>query len=292
MSLLTDTQGTPERVWSAMRAVAAADGLLSRDELQALLNPNFVRQGQERNPTDSGPKQTIGSTVSLGLVALEDGAYRLKVPPPRDYAEFTDRVHARLCSIGPDDADYLVLETYAWMVLEIDKRQSLHWTAQTAAAFATAAENDIGNPAGGELRINATKVPPWRRWIQLMDLALDLPGDLGFHPTLTGRLAREMARMDIPRNVEIPLSDFLASVARAMPYVDGGALQAEVLKKTGQRVERRRISRLLSMGLRDLADAGEIELVIRGDAANTYELAADDRSAASVLGIIVKGTPT
>lgn len=291
MSLLTDTQGTPERVWSSMSAVAVADGRLGRDELQALLNPNFVRQGQERNPTDSGPKQTIGSTVSLGLIAFENGVYRLNVPPARNYAQFTDRVHDRLCAIGPDDADYLVLETYAWMLLEIDKRQSLHWTAQSASAFATAAENDIGNPAGGELRINGTKVTPWRRWIQLMDLAVDLPGDLGFHPTLTGRLSREIERMALLRDVEIPLSEFLAAVAKAMPYVDGGALQTVVLNKTGQKVERRKISRLMSMGLRDLADAGQIELVVRGDAANTYELAADDRSAASVLGIILKGTP-
>lgn len=291
MSLLTDTQGTQERVWSCMSAVAAADGRLGRDDLQALLNPNFVRQGQQRNPTDSGPKQTIGATVSLGLIAFENGTYRLKVQPAQTYAEFTDRVHVRLCTIGPDDADYLVLETYAWMLLEIDKRQALHWTAQPAVPFATAVENDIGNPAGGELRINDTKVPHWRRWVQMMDLAVDLPGGLGFHPTLTGRLSREIERMALPRDVEIPLSDFLASVARAMPYVDGGALQAVVLEKTGQKVERRKISRLLSMGLRDLADAGQIELVVRGDAANTYELAADDRSEASVLGIVLKGTP-
>lgn len=289
MSLLTDTQGTPERVWSAMSAVTAADGLLGRDDLQALLNPNFVRNGQEREPTDVAPKQAIGSTVSLGLITLENGRYRLGVEAATDYATFTDRVHARLCSIDADDADYLVLETYAWMLLEIDKRQSLLWTAQTAAAFANAAENDIGNPAGGELRINGTKVPPWRRWIQVMDLAVNLPGDLGFHPTLTGRLIREIDRMDLPRDIEIPFADFLAAAARAMPYIDGGALQDVVLKKTGQKPDRRRISRLLSMGLRDLADAGRIDLVIRGDAANTFELAADDRSAASVLGIVLKG---
>jgi len=146
MSLLTDTMGTPERVWSAMSAVTAADGLLGRDELQALLNPKFVRNGQEREPTDVAPKQTIGSTVSLGLIRLENGSYRLGVEAASDFTAFTDRVHARLCSIDAGDADYLVLETYAWMLLEIDKRQSLHWTAQTAATFANAAENDIGNP--------------------------------------------------------------------------------------------------------------------------------------------------
>lgn len=289
MSLLTDTMGTPERVWSAMSAVTAADGLLGRDELQALLNPKFVRNGQEREPTDVAPKQTIGSTVSLGLIRFENGSYRLGVEAASDFTAFTDRVHARLCSIDAGDADYLVLETYAWMLLEIDKRQSLHWTAQTAATFANAAENDIGNPSGGDLRINGTKVPPWRRWVQVMDLAVNLPGDLGFYPTLTGRLTREIERMDLPRDIEIPIADFLTAAARAMPYIDGGALQEVVLKKTGQKPDRRRISRLLSMGLRDLADAGRIELVIRGDAANTFELAADDRSAASVLGIVLKG---
>ncbi len=289
MSLLTDTQGTPERVWSAMSAVTAADGLLGRDDLQALLNPNFVRNGQEREPTDVAPKQAIGSTVSLGLINLENGSYRLGVEAASDYAAFTDRVHARLCSIEADDADYLVLETYAWMLLEIDKRQSLHWTAQAAPTFANAAENAIGNPAGGDLRINGTKVTPWRRWIQVMDLAINLPGDLGFHPSLTGRLTREIDGMDLPRDMEIPFADFLAAASRAMPYIDGGALQDVVLKKTGQKPDRRRLSRLLSIGLRDLSDAGRIELVIRGDAANTFELAADDRAAASVLGIVLKG---
>jgi len=289
MSLLTDTQGTPERVWSTMSAVAAANGLLDRDDLQALLNPNFVRNGQERAPTDSAPKQAIGASVSLGLITLENGRYRLGVEPAPDYATFTDRVHARLCSINASDPDYLVLETYAWMLLEIDKRQSLLWTAESAPNFAKAAENDIGNPVGGELRINPTKITPWQRWIQVMDLAIDLPGNLGFYPTLTGRLVREIEGMDLPKDTEIPFGNFLAAAARAMPYIDGGALHELVLKKTGQKTDSRRLSRLLSMGLRDLADASRIELVIRGDAINTFELAADDRPAASVLGIVLKG---
>ncbi len=289
MSLLTDTQGTPERVWSTARAVSAAEGRLGRTDLADLLNPAFIRSGEVRE-VEKAHTQAIGATVSLGLIELTNGAYVSLEPLASDYAGFSDQVHDRLCAIGNDDPDYLILEAAAWMSLKIDQRQSLQWCAAGADSFASDIEDDIGNPVGGALRYNPTKINAWRRWLLFLDLAVDLPGGLGLQPCVTGRLRRELARSGLARDAEIPIRDFLAAVARLMPYLDGGSLQAPVAARMGISPDGRKVSRLLSMALRDLADEDEIELRVRGDSAATVELAADDRPAMTVLGVVLRGS--
>lgn len=287
MSLLTDTQGTPERVWSSARAVTAAGGQLARSDLAALLNPKFLRNGEVRE-IEKAHTQAIGATVSLDLIALKDGIYTASIPLASDYGGFSDQVHDRLCALSFDDADYLILEGFAWMTLKIEQRQSMQWCSGSADAFAAEIEGDIGNPVGGTLRYNPTKITPWRRWIQFLDLAVELPGNLGLQPCVTGRLTRELTRSSLPRDTEIPVQDFLAATARLMPYLDGGALHAAVAGRMNVTTDRRKVSRLLSMALRDLAEADLIELRVRGDSASTVELASDDRPAVTVLGVVLK----
>lgn len=286
MSLLTDTQGTPERVWSCAKAVAAAGGVLDRNDLARLLNPRFVRNGEIRD-VEKAHTQAIGATVSLDLIELKGGVYVSCAAMADDYGSFSDQVHDRLCSIPADDPDFLIAEGFAWTVVKTDQRQSLQWCAGSADTIAADIEHDIGNPVGGTLRYNPTKINAWRRWIQFLDLAIELPGNLGLQPSITGRLMRELARSELPRETEIPVQDFLATIARAMPYVDGGALHAAVAARMGTTVERRKVSRLMSMALRDLADDGHIELRVRGDSANTVELAIDDRPALTVLAVVL-----
>ena len=290
MSLLTETQGTPERVWSSINAVGAVDGPMARDELWALLNPKFLRDGVARELGDGiAHRQAVGASVSLGLLELEGGNYRLAQPLPANYAAFSDAAHDRLCSISADDADYLLFEAFAWMSLKIDQDQSLEWTSRNADSFANAIEADVGNPVGGDLRYNGTKITAWRRWIQFLDLAVDLPGGLGFYPCIAGRVLRELSRSDLARNVELPVNEVLAALAHRMPYIDGGILQATVARQIGVTLDRSRVSRLLSMALRDLADEGILKLHARGDASGFVELAADERPAATVLGITLQG---
>lgn len=290
MSLLTDTQGTPERVWSSISAVAAVGRPVPRDELWSLLSPKFFRNGGENDAGDgSAAKQAIGASVSLGLLELDSTDYRLSQALPDDYQDFSDRVHDRLCTIGPDDPDYLVVEALAWMILKVDQMQSLEWTGQGPDRTASMIEADIGNPAGGDLRYNRTKITAWRRWTQFLDLAIELPGGFGFYPCMTGRVRRELARSALARDVELPAGEVLAELARRMPYLDGGSLQAPVVARMGFTPDRRDVSRLLSMALRDLADDELIELRVRGDASGIVRLAADDRPQTSVQHIVLKG---
>ena len=175
------------------------------------------------------------------------------------------------------------------MVLKIDQSEALQWTSLSSASFASAVEAEIGNPVGGDLRYNSTKITPWRRWVQFLDLAVELPGGLGFHPCITGRLCRELSLSGLPRDVEIPALEVLSLVAQRMPYIDGGALRGRVASQIGMTLDRRRISRVLSMALRDLQEEGVLELRVRGDASGLIELAADDRPALSVLNIVLRG---
>ncbi|MCY1646666.1 hypothetical protein OVA11_06125 [Caulobacter sp. SL161] len=290
MSLLTDTQGTPERVWSSIHAVAALNGLAPRDELWALLSPKFIRGGIENDAGDgTAPRQAVGASVSLGLLELVEPNYRLVAALPANYLAFGDYVHDRLCSIGSDDPDFLIVEALAWMVMKVDQMGSLEWTGRGNDAVANMIEADIGNPVGGDLRYNRTKITAWRRWAQFLDVAVELPGNLGLYPCFTGRVRRELARSSLPRDVELPVGDVLAELARRMPYVDGGVLQPAIASRMGVKTDRMRVSMLLSMALRDLTEDDAIELRVRGDASGVVRLTADDRKELSVQSVVLNG---
>ena len=60
MSLLSSTQGTPERVLSLLQVLAAHDGQMDRADLLAWLNPAFT-QKTTRAIIGPAAEQTLGA---------------------------------------------------------------------------------------------------------------------------------------------------------------------------------------------------------------------------------------
>ena len=73
MSLLSDTQGRPERVWSLLRLLQALGGRVPRSDVNTWMMPASFRDSEE---SLSQVTQTIGSARSLGLVE-DDGDVRV-----------------------------------------------------------------------------------------------------------------------------------------------------------------------------------------------------------------------
>lgn len=277
MSLLSSTSGTPERVWSLVNLLDAHEGVLARDEIVAWLSPPFLQGGQTRPISGEPDGQALGAATSLGLVRREAGNYRLEHPPARSYPAFADEVHDRLTGVDASDPDFVVLEAFAFVASEIERRQSTAWLGTSAQEFADAVEHAIGGVEEGtnERRFNSTKIAPWRRWIMLLGLGVELPGAIGFYPYVAERLLRELRRAGLPTGVALPAAELLAAVAKRMPYLDGGALFLDLCRRTGLRLPARRLTRLLSVALRDLHDEGALVLGVRGDASDLFELAPD-----------------
>ncbi|WP_304051303.1 hypothetical protein, partial [Jatrophihabitans endophyticus] len=72
-----------------------------------------------------------------------------------------------------------------------------------------------------------------------------------------------------------------------MPYVDGGSLHRRALSRRGA-APPRRVSRLLSVALRDLHDEGVLQLRVTGDATGLTELAPDVHPIRTVQTIVLK----
>lgn len=294
MSLLSSTQGTPERVWSLVQAIAASGGSLDRDDAAKWLNPGFLKDGQVVAENPSAFAQVLGAASSLGAVSADGGRLNLTCPSEiKRFPDFCDWVHQVLASLNSTEKDAVLLETLAWVYVECDRQRSTLWIHDfTEDGFADAADAALpdGEDDDGQRRLNRTKLPSWRRWLLSLGLMSELPGGPRPHPLSDGRAARELARPEFRKGVEFLAKDFLAALGARLPYIDGGRMFAEAARRMSHSVAPERLSPILSATLRNLHDDGTIELVVRGDAGDLTRLSPDSAHAVDAFrAVIVKG---
>ena len=68
MSVLSSPQGTPERVWSLVAGLVALGGETDRETFDALLNPGYVKDGEQVRAKDTLAANALGAASSLGVV--------------------------------------------------------------------------------------------------------------------------------------------------------------------------------------------------------------------------------
>ncbi len=278
MSLLSSTQGTPERVWSLVSAVANCGGALGRADADEWLNPGFTRKELVVQEKPEAVAQTVNAATSLGALLAEGGQLRLAEGCPTiSEATFRDWVHDRLVSLDSAEKDAVVLETYAWIAVNSVAEGSLLWVSDwpqkefvdAAGGALAAGEDDDAGP-----RLNTTKLPSVRRWLEYLGLMTGLPlsGRL-LHPTTAARLGRELRRAGLPSSVRIDAREFLQTVRSRMPYLDGGRMFDQAARRTGAVTDNQQLSPLLTAALHDLHDADLITLGVHGDASGVTRMA-------------------
>jgi len=290
MSLLSSTSGTPDRVLSLVQVLAAHGGELPREELLTWINPPFVRDGAVRQTPKDAATQTWGATSSLGLAVARAGLYAL-VEPAADWnrATLADVVHDRLCALDESTPDAVVLQVFAYVVARSLHEQGVSWVgALTDKQFADSVEAHLtsrDDTAADGRRFNGTKLAPLRRWTAFLGLSVELPGE-GDYPSVSERLSRELVREGLPVGEELPAATLLATIAKRMPYLDGGALFEAMTERMGVGRSTRTLSPVLSHALRDLDEEGLIEIGARGDATGLVWLAPDRFSAVSTMQFV------
>lgn len=279
MSLLTDTTGRPERVYTLMKLLAAYGGHLGYDQTVAWLQPPILRG--EKNSTDAA-KQTIGSARSLGLISDEGDNLLLDDPSvPSEPPAFADLVHARLRD-NPSEKDRVMLEVYALFVVLTDQKEGTSWIAdKTVEGLTDFIDNLLPRPADDPQQqkvFNKDKYSTaWRPWMVYLGLGWEgivLPT---FFPHPTVRLERELPGLgrELGVGCELAPGDFLRALARRMPYLDGGTLFEEALRRARWRRTTQRLTVVLSNVLRELHDDGRIRLHLLGDTVGATRLAPD-----------------
>lgn len=295
MSLLSDTQGSADRIWSLLRLVDALGGTLQRDEALKWLAPPFgTDPALAPSAQDSAVKQTVRAAASLGLVRTTPST--IELVGGRESAQlddFAEAVHQRLCALSPEEADYVVLEAYAAVVVLTEKYGGTQWLrTRTASQLAnTELAEILRTDPDAERRFNSTKFPHWVRWLTFLGLGIPQTVSGGqttaFYPTATERLQRALGQLVSEANepLDLDVATFLARLGQFMPYLDGGVMFNELCQRARLAPMERRLSRVLSNALRDLHDDERLKLITVGDSASMYRLAKEPHPVMAITAI-------
>lgn len=280
MSILSSTQGTPERVWSLVSLIAAHDGLMDRAEASEWLNPAFIKDKQTVVEKSEAFGQVLNAATSIGAVEAEGKLLKLHPTcPTADMSGFADWCHGQLCALSSDQKDAVILETYAWVAARsLDLRETRWFSFAPSKEFADAAARALPDDKDddGDRRINTSKLAAWRRWLGFFGLMDELPlSGAKPYPSATPRLAKEIATSALPRDTEIPAEALLSSLRASMPYLDGGRMFVETMRHNEIVAGPKLLSPILSSALRDLHDAGTIELGVLGDLSANVSMTGD-----------------
>jgi hypothetical protein len=280
MSILSSTQGTPERVWSLVSLVAANDGRIDRAEAANWLNPTFLENNQLIDDKDSFA-QVQGAATALGALTLVNKVLELNPAcDTNNYTSFADWSHRHLRGLESDQKDAVILEAYAWVMARCQQEGDASWFRAMSASEQADAINEAlpeGSDDDGDRRMNTSKLASWRRWLIFLGLMEELPfsGPSRYHLSATKRVAREIDTNILPRNVEMTGEDFLFHLRSSGPYLDGGKMFLERARNNRIKPDERRLSPIFSSALRDLHDAGVLELKILGDRPGYHTLTGD-----------------
>lgn len=292
MSLLSDTQGHPERVWSLLRLLDALGGSTPKEDIATWMMPASFRQSDD---SVKNVQQLIGAARSLGLVVDKDGELALTIDRvPEDMIAFSILAHQKLRE-EPAEADAIMLQVYACIVLETERTGGTNWLNEhKSSEIADRINAILEKGVQTETRLfNKTKLTAWRRWMIALGLGVEAGRILGtFYPHPAEGLSRELIviREEHGSDKEIPAGVFIKALARQMPYLDGGSVYKDISDRLGYQPQSGRVSRVLSEALLDLHAEGCLRLVPRADASDALTLVSHATSAIrSFAGVVISG---
>lgn len=279
MSLLSSTQGTPDRVWAVVNLLAQFPEGLTRDELLGWLSPEFKRADGPPRSASGAVGQAITAARSLSFVQQTDKLLSLSGPIPVTFDAFADLVHERLGHLAPDKPDAVLFDALAWVILKSEQEKSFGWLAtMPRKALADAINASLPPRADDDTddrRFNDVKIPFWFRWLQSVHVVTDFASD-GWYPYVVERVSRALAQANLPLGQEIPGPVLVAAINNHLPYLDGGRLWQGAASRMGF-TPPTTLSRVLSVALRDLHDDKRIILNPLGDQTGLTYLAEDRR---------------
>ncbi|TAX30782.1 MULTISPECIES: hypothetical protein [Rhizobium] len=296
MSLLSDTNHSPQRIYSLLRLLDAQNGQLGFDSIRTWLKPAIRGIEQNGSEENTNIRQLLGATASLELIeSPSQNRYKLTAPVPPTMEAFADTVHDRLVGLDMSHPDLVVFEAFAAMVVLTEAEQGTLWldlSAKDRAAKINAAMRapETDEDDDEKKRFNVTKSPPWKRWMIFLGLGVPMPrSDL--YPYPAQRLEREIGRMHAsettPKVMEVEA--FIEKIGERMPYLDGGRLFLASADRVRLPPLDRRVSRVLSSTLRDLHDDKRLVLGTIGDAKESYELTQEPHAVRNIKSITLEG---
>jgi hypothetical protein len=281
MSLLSDTQGKPERVLALVKLLQAVGGAMPREDVFQWLLPKSVRPEEgdrEKSDPESAIRQTLGAASGLGLTKHEGKSIQLAdADPPTQPDHFADWVHRALCD-SPTDANEVMMNAYAAVVIRCEQETGTSWIGKAEdfsqdlnRSLKAGLDDDAGRV------FNKDKLPTWREWIIYLGLGTSGTGLPQLYPTVTERLDRELDAIGDDEGFDHPIAAdrFLVALGKRMPYLDHGNRLIYLASRQGVPLPPNRVTWLASQALRELHGEGRLILEHGGDATDAVLLAED-----------------
>jgi hypothetical protein len=282
MSLLTATQGTPNRVFSLLRLLSEAGTPLSPETIAGWLSPhNKIGNNEVIRPKEA-LEQTLSAARSLRLIS-DASPTTNAVDVPATIEEFADLAHRHLCDSPETDANTVVLKVFAWFVLRAE-HDAVGLHRDDREALVADIDKTFPRNEGEDARtFNPTKFKAWARWVAFLGLGMELP-NTPFWPSPVERVLRELRAIakEIGYGRDIDFRDVQQQLVKRTPYLDGGEIFVEMVEKTGWRP--RGLSRVLSGALRELHLGQDIKLTALGDSARRVPFAPDPNDLTGLPG--------
>jgi hypothetical protein len=248
------------------------DGRVAQDAAIRWLAPAARAADEAAGFLDPQPervREIFRVTRDLRLLEVDGDDWVATAPLPATRREFALRAHAHLRDLAADDADAVVLRAYAWFVAYTQRvgLAGLVSTKVKASEIVNQLSEALGKERGAAegKAFGSTKYPAWKDWMAFLGLGWnDLPGASGFQPDPSRRIAEELPAL-IEQGRRMEAHEFVATLAKNLPYLDGGPLLIEALEAQGVRHTEGQLCRLTSAALRGLHDEEVLRLFVEGD---------------------------
>jgi len=301
MGLLTSgIQVRPAVVHAIVELLVAANRPIALDELEQLLQPATIEDLTGNKPPQGVVRMTASLCVELGLVGEESGALvpdaeigALELPSLNRLlpAIVRDRMLAPKSQRGEEarECDDLVL-ALGWFMAQdswnpcrtVDGKGD-SWEARLAAQVPE-----------GVVSLNKTKTPQIFSWGEYLGLGAPDPVERAtWIPDPTRLLRRTLGSMEL---VRAPLVDVIVELASRFAVLDNGEFRRAALAGLAPgelpwEGDSDVLSPSISLALRRLAHAKEIELLVQADSPRRCRLsiANGEESLADVISLIPMG---
>lgn len=268
--ILREDAITPQRMYTLLCAANEA-GLMPKTELIALIQPHSII-----NNSDAFDR--INMAIRRCGLAIEEGSQktlRLLIPPPdlASFATFRRYLQGTLLGVTEASADNFVLNQFAaWYACQ-DSSVIDYSNVDLEKKF-----NDQMYPSAEMRAFRETRdFNGWRTWAEFLGwgwtFQIGARRGQQLAPDATMRLEPFLDELLVDAAEELPFGVFIRQLPPLCPELDGGILFEQCWQASrGNEVRGNQLSLMLSTALRTLHKQGQLELLERADAAESWTL--------------------
>jgi hypothetical protein len=267
MSVVASLTCTPNRIGIVVATLGALPRkAVGRDELVELLSPRALQRGDAEGGTTIA-RGVLDEAQRLGLVALDDGKYRLADDAPAPGPELLAWLHERL--VFPARAQEVGQENFpralSWFLMQDPARPIAGSGTDPSERPRARIADEFGADAGAfELSMDA-RVQNFAYWARYLGYCwfLELNGKTTFVPDPGSAIDRSITR-HLKGGELLTIEQLLSFLAEHLPVLEGGRARSEVESllpvDRRPRIDQDGLSRSTSLALNGLAESGRLEL--------------------------------